>query len=104
MKTSVKLECYDMQKALWNANPDLGLESVVVFIHGDVVDQYGNESKDQVGSCTLKKANEAKFNWGNLTWKDAWEIYDFKGVGTILAAGLVSGHSVHSPRATIPTT
>jgi hypothetical protein len=49
-----------------------------------VVDKYGNESKAQVGHCTLKKANEANFNWGNLTHNSAWEIYDFKSLAPFL--------------------
>jgi hypothetical protein len=72
-----RLVCtFDIQKALWTASPPFVLQDVVVFVDGQLVDQYGKQSVGQVGSCTLEKATAAKFQWDNLTWDDAWNVYD----------------------------
>lgn len=84
MKDSVKIGCYNIQKALWTASPSLGLEDVVVFVKGEVVDAYGKQSVAQVGFCTLKSGTAAKFNWDNLTWKSAWDVYDDTGLAPFL--------------------
>lgn len=84
MKNSVKIECFDMQKALWTANPPLDLKLVVVTVKGDVVDRYGKESKEQVGWCKLGHETAKKFNWGNLSWRTAWDAYDEKGLAPFL--------------------
>nr|BBH89148.1 hypothetical protein KTC_38990 [Thermosporothrix sp. COM3] len=83
-RDSVKMDCFRMQKALWTAQPPLGLESVIVFLHGDTIDKYGKEAREQVGGCTLKRPTAEQFVWQNLTWRTAWDAYDFKSLAPFL--------------------
>lgn len=82
MKDSVKIKCYDVQKALWTNHFEL--DSVTVFVKGSVVDRYGKQSVEQVGFCTLKNPTASRFVWDNLTWKSAWDVYDTMGLAPFL--------------------
>lgn len=84
MKDSVKIECFNMQKSLWTTNPPLELKLVVIGVKGSVIDQYGNVSEKQVGWCKLGYEIAKKFNWTNLTWRTAWDVYTEKGLAPFL--------------------
>ncbi len=62
-KGQIQNDCFLAQQALWKSNMASHISEVNVRVSGNVVDQYGNNSNQMIGSCDLKSATAKLFNW-----------------------------------------
>lgn len=75
IRVGIEDDTFEIMKAIytrWNLHPS----SVIVHENGPTQDKYGNESKGAWGTAVLLSETAALFNWGNLDYKQAWDVYD----------------------------
>lgn len=73
----IKRDCFYLQQAEWQAKPTFaGVTTIELVITSQLQDKFGNTSTGTIGTCTLTKSTEQKFNWGNLDQDTVWGDYD----------------------------
>jgi hypothetical protein len=73
----VKHCIFAAEDAIWNSGVS-GIVQVTITVKALLQDKYGNQSTGDIGRATLGIDTEKKFVWKNITYTDAWDLYDSK--------------------------
>lgn len=78
-QTTVKTDCFNVLKALWQANLP-GVKDIDLEVQATLTDANGNQSVGSVGDCSLSHS----LNWSSLDFNSAWSQYDAQFVDPAL--------------------
>ncbi len=75
-RNMIKINCFSIEKAVWESNIAHKSTNVMVIIQSDLTDQYGKSKIDDMGNVDLSTDTAHKFNWDGLNFNSAWDVYD----------------------------
>lgn len=73
LKNMIKINCYDVEHAIWTSKLQSVIAVAVIHIQSDLVDKYNHTSKGDVGKVTLKAETAKLFNWDDDAFEQTWD-------------------------------